>query len=591
MTQQRSGGTRNFNSDPDRPSFLEELFQGRFRWDLIHPFPEQEAADRARGDEAVGALGDFLREHVDPAEVESTSRLPDGLLEELRARGYLGLQLDAALGGLGLSHFNTFRMIEAAATWCFPVALVMGIENSVGASAFLPVVSGGPLKELLAKHQAVGGLSGTADTEIAGAANQHRLTTAEPVDGGDAYILNGHKLFVGHAPVGSLFSVTAAVRENGTVGTRVFFVEADSPGFTSGQWHEFAGIRGFPNGYITLENVRVPATHQLHEAHDPRSRLTPAVSRLVIRGRMHMIVAPSLAVAKRCCQWSRDFVNRRTVDGRPLREYEEIRRQVAETLSETFALESVARAALLPEDLMLGHNLAFKQNVAKNIGSVTAWRIADRTVSLLAAEGYETAASKARRGAPALPVEQALRDVRNMRVSGGVDFMIDYWVAGRMILSYYYPEPAEAAAPTVPWNPDPTDTELSERNRGHLAAIAADVQRFGHMCRELVRCHPDRAELAEHQRILILLTQITSELLTMSVTLARASRMSAEPDTADTADGQRLADLYCTAARHRLADLWHRLSAAAGADDADFAGQSDAWNASDEPHHLSADLI
>ncbi|MFD0385390.1 hypothetical protein ACFQ2B_33245 [Streptomyces stramineus] len=34
--------TRNLASDPDRPSFLEELYQGRFRWDLIHPFPEQQ---------------------------------------------------------------------------------------------------------------------------------------------------------------------------------------------------------------------------------------------------------------------------------------------------------------------------------------------------------------------------------------------------------------------------------------------------------------------------------------------------------------------------------------------------------------------
>ncbi|MBT2382947.1 acyl-CoA dehydrogenase family protein [Streptomyces sp. ISL-11] len=589
--------TRNLISEPDRPSFLEELYQGRFRWDLLHPFPEQDAADKARGDEAVAALGAFLRERVDPAAVEAEGRLPDGLFAELRSHGYLGLQLGPDLGGLGLSHFNTFRVIEAAAGWCFPVALVMGIENSVGAPAFLPVVPDGPLKELLHKHVVGGGLSGTADTEPEGAANQRRFTSAEPVDGGAAYVLNGHKVFVGHAPVGSLFSVTASVVEDGAERNRVFFVEAGTPGFGNGAWQEFSGIRGFPNGWITLDNVRVPAGHQLVEAEgEHRSRLTPAVSRLVVRGRLHMIVAPSLAVAKLCLRWSRDFINRRTIDDCPLGEYEEIRRQLAESLSETFAIESVARAALLSEDLGLPRNLAFEQNAAKNIGSVTAGRIADRTMSVLAAEGYETARSKARRGAPALPLEQAVRDVRNMRISGGVDFQIDNWIAGRGILSYYYPEPDHAAGLEAGPSPvvDPRDAVLTVRNRAHLDAVAEAVHRFGRTCLDLARRHPDKADLIARQRVIVLLSGITSELLAMSACLARASRMSAVAGDDGDGDGQRLADLYCTTARHRLAGLWHRLDHAAsgeGDDDADFAGMSSAWLAADGPHHLSDDLV
>ncbi|MFB7954663.1 acyl-CoA dehydrogenase family protein [Streptomyces sp. NPDC056045] len=595
--------TRNLVSDPDRPSFLEELYQGRFRWDLIHPFPEQDPADRARGDEAVAALDAFLRDHVDPVAVEAEGRLPDGLFAELRSRGYLGLQLGEELGGLGLSHFNTFRMIEAAASRCFPVSLVMGIENSVGAPAFLPVVPDGPLKELLHKHVVGGGLSGTADTEPEGAANQRRSTSAEPVDGGTAYVLNGHKVFVGHAPVGTLFSVTASVLEDGAERNRVFFVEADTPGFHNGGHQEFSGIRGFPNGWIVLDGVRVPAEHQLVEAGtEHRSRLTPAVSRLVMRGRLHMIVSPSLAVAKLCLRWSREFVNRRAVDGRPLGEYEEIRRLLAESLSETYAVESVARAALISEDLGLTRNLAFEQNAAKNIGSVTAGRIADRTMSLLAAEGYETARSKALRGAPAIPLEQAVRDVRNMRISGGVDFQIDNWIAGRGILSYYYPEPDHADELTTAPAPaaDPGDAILTDRNRTHLAAVAEAVHRFGRTCLELARRHPDQADLVARQRLLILLSGISGELLTMSASLARASRTSAATAATDHCEPQRLADLYCTAARLRLADLWHRLDHTAseeagrfengGGSGADFTGPSTAWLAADGPHRPAEDL-
>ncbi|MFD0385393.1 hypothetical protein ACFQ2B_33265 [Streptomyces stramineus] len=56
------------------------------------------------------------------------------------------------------------------------------------------------------------------------------------------------------------------------------------------------------------------------------------------------------------------------------------------------------------------------------------------------------------------------------------------------------------------------------------------------------------------QRLLILLNRTATELLTMSLTLARA----ASATTAGQQDVQDLADVYCTAARARLAALLHR---------------------------------
>lgn len=41
----------------DRPSFGKELFLGRFRLDLINPWPRSDPADVARAGEFLGALG------------------------------------------------------------------------------------------------------------------------------------------------------------------------------------------------------------------------------------------------------------------------------------------------------------------------------------------------------------------------------------------------------------------------------------------------------------------------------------------------------------------------------------------------------
>jgi alkylation response protein AidB-like acyl-CoA dehydrogenase len=550
--------TRNATSDPDRVSFLEELYQGRFRWDLIRDFPVQDPADALTGDRMTEELDALLRDRVDADDVDAHAALPDGLLDELGGRGYFALQADTSLGGHALSHYNTFRMVSAAAAHCTPVALSLAIENALGAGAFLSVVPDGPLRELLGDMVRRGARSASADSEPQGAANQRRFTTATRIEGSDDYLLNGHKVFVGHAPVAEVVSVSATVHEDGADRVRMFFVRTDSPGVTSGDWHTYMGIKGFPNGWLEFRDVRVSGGHMLVERDAGHVvRTTPATARLVGRGRMHLIAAPALAVARLSVGWMRDFAARRVIDGRPLSEYDEVRRRLADSLAETFAIETMAQWCLLPDDQDRNLNLRFEQNAVKNASSLLAWDIAERAMSLLAAEGYETAASKQLRGAPPVPVERYLRDLRNLRISGGVDFQIDNWIGRLSILSYYYPEPDHAEEllrdGAVPL--DTTGTALTPRNLDHLHWAADRTRDFGRTCLELARRHPDREELAAQERTLILLAGTARELLGMSLTLARAATLSASGD-----DGaQPLADIFCTAARIRIDDLHRRL--------------------------------
>ena len=58
------------------PSFIAELFMGRLRTDLIFPYPEQPEADRTVGDEFLAKLEPFLKEHVDPDEIDRTGEMP-----------------------------------------------------------------------------------------------------------------------------------------------------------------------------------------------------------------------------------------------------------------------------------------------------------------------------------------------------------------------------------------------------------------------------------------------------------------------------------------------------------------------------------
>jgi hypothetical protein len=255
--------------------------------------------------------------------------------------------------------------------------------------------------------------------------------------------------------------------------------------------------------------------------------------------RMYIVSAPALAIAKLCAHWSREFVNRRAIDGLPLGSYDAIQRIVAATLADVFAIESIVEWCLLGESREPPDDFRLEQSAAKNITSVTCWRVVDRTVSLLAAEGLETARSKAARGAQPLPVERALRDARALRIAGGVDFLLDKFFGETVVLSRVREATGLGATDRVASAP----AALSPRNREHLRFVEAEIAAFPAACRRLV----DRGD-----RTPMLVNRVANELLTMSVTLARAAE--GRPEV------QGLADVYCAAARHRLADWWRQAS-------------------------------
>src|SRR5215208_1578705 len=58
------------------PSFVRELFLGRFRLDLIHPHPPADAAEEARAKPFMDKLHAFM-ERVDSEEIDRTGEIPE----------------------------------------------------------------------------------------------------------------------------------------------------------------------------------------------------------------------------------------------------------------------------------------------------------------------------------------------------------------------------------------------------------------------------------------------------------------------------------------------------------------------------------
>ncbi|MER5648752.1 acyl-CoA dehydrogenase family protein [Streptosporangium sp. NPDC002524] len=688
--------TSSDTSPPASTSFLQELYLGRVRWDLLRPFPEQDPEDRRAGDEAVARLSRLLLDRVDPAAVETDGRLPEGFLGALQDSGLLSLMIDPSLGGLGLSWLNACRVVETAASWSMPVAFALAVHNGFGSGVYLRALPPGPLRDLISERIAAGVVSGTADAEVAGAGNRGRTTVAVPVDGGDAYLISGEKVFIGNGSVAELVDVSATVvGDDGTEEVRLFFVDTRSPGFEVVSTHEFMGLRGAAFGMLRLDRVRVPAEQLMPEesggwrmrpepsgssgssgsetaagesatggvASEGENAIGEAASgggtvageapgeasgaaagaaagktagdlvddlvdlgELALFGRHLVIAPPALAVARASLLWSRDFVNRRRINDRALGEYEEIRRRVAENAAEVFLIESLLVWCLLGRERA---DTRPDLTAAKNLVALASWRAVDGTMALLGGEGYETARSKAARGAPPLPVERCFRDARGLRVAGGVEFMLDLWSAEANLRPYYEPgggaepapepepganprpsrpggplergagwprhEPGEPGGPSEGGAEPETDPRPSgpgappgggagtagpfpfpPRYRDHLRRLTAQVDRLAGHCRVMTGDVP-MDELLTRQRSLALVGRIAAELFGLSVVLARSADL-AEAEQGNTAVLD-LADVACAACEHRLDGLWSQLARETGRSGAetDPATLGDTW--------------
>ncbi|GAB7051211.1 acyl-CoA dehydrogenase family protein [Catenuloplanes indicus] len=540
---------------------LTGIRRGTLDWDLLRPFPAPDPAELAAADDAATDLTVLLDGLLDPDDADLTRTLPPQLVPSLAAKGFLRLTLPELDGGLGLGPFGMFRTLAAASGRSAAVGLLLAVHNALSLPAYLPVLPPGPLRDLVLARLADGTVFGVADTEPAGAANTARNTVAVPTADGRGYLLTGEKTFIGNGRIAGLLAVTATVLDTGPERVDLFVVDTAAEGFSVAAAHDFLGLAGAPSAALRLDGVFVPA-HRVLVTTDGGWRSSPAVTGINALARMCITVAPAAAIARSCVGWTRDFLGRRAIDGRPLAGYEAVRRRAAASAAELFALDSVVRWCLLGPGDRTPEMVS-----AKNIGTVLAWRVAERTMSLFGAEGYETATSKARRGVPPVPLERALRDVRGLRIAGGVDFSVDLRSARGAILPPYrsgeLPPPGRPAAAA-----HPPGSALAPAAR----YLDRQAHEFAVRCARLTR-DSTASELVERQDTLITLSRLADELFTMAVVLGRAG------GPAETA----LAETYCAHARNRTAALCRVLDTPA--DDAhDRLGR--AWLAGDLDHLL-----
>jgi isovaleryl-CoA dehydrogenase len=225
---------------------------------------------------------------------------------------------------------------------------------------------------------------------------------------GDAYVLNGSKMWITNGSVddselGDAFLVYARTSEHRR-DVSLFIVEKGMPGFSLGQKIKGKlGMRASSTAELVFEDCRVPVANRLGREGDAMMQMMRnlEIERLTL-------AAMSLGIARRCIEVMNRYASERESFGRPLREYGQIQRHLAESYAEYMAGRSYVYQVANGLSLQDGGNRLDSDGV-KLYCSTMAKKVADRAIQVLGGYGY----------VGEYHVERLWRDAKLLEIGGG----------------------------------------------------------------------------------------------------------------------------------------------------------------------------
>lgn len=560
----------------DKPSFAKELFLGRFPLELIHPFPTPTEADETRTRAFLDSVREFL-ETVDGSVIERDAQIPDEYVKGLADLGCFGMKIPAEYGGLGMSQVAYNRALMMVTSVHPSLGALLSAHQSIGVPEPLKLAGTPEQKQKFLPRCAAGAISAFLLTEPDVGSDPARLaSTATPIDDGQAYELDGVKLWTTNGVVAELLVVMARVpkSEGHRGGISAFVVEADSPGITVERRNKFMGLRGIENGVTRLHRVRVPRENLIGSEGDG---LKIALTTLNA-GRLS-IPASATGSSKWALKIAREWSGERVQWGKPLAEHEAVARKLSFIAATVYALDAVLELSAQMADE--GRNdIRIEAALAKLWSSEMACVIADEVMQIRGGRGYETAESLAARGERAVPVEQAMRDLRINRIFEGSSEIMRLLIA-REAVDAHLAAAGDLAKPDTglrqkaaaavgasgfyaKWLPQLVFGEGQRPRAYHeFGPLAAHLRFIERSSRKLARntfygMARWQAKLEQRQGFLGRVVDIGAELFAMSAACVHAeSQRAADPVVGQQA--YELAEAFCAQATLRVEALFRGL--------------------------------
>ncbi len=285
------------------------------------------------------SIAKFCEKEIAPHVVqwEEDGDFPWELHQKAGALGMFASGIDEKYGGLGRDFDDAF--MRAWSSIEFGKSAAGGVIASLGSRNIMT----GPLQKLASEEildrclaDIVSGKKGGAlgITEPGGGSDVASMQTKAVMDG-NCYVINGEKTFITGGMKADYFVIGARTGDDGLAGISLFFVEADTEGFSRQSVGEKMGWWASDTATLFLDNVRVPAENLLGQENMGFLSIMNNFNneRLMMDGQM-------IGMSMRCLSESVQYAQERQTFGKPLIKHQVIRHKIADMSAKIDAMEA-----------------------------------------------------------------------------------------------------------------------------------------------------------------------------------------------------------------------------------------------------------
>ncbi len=388
----------------------------------------------------------FALEAIVPVarELDETSTFPWENVKAMGEMGLLGVPVPRELGGMGLDDLSYILVVEELARHDASHAITVSAHTTLGTTPVLTFGTEDQKRRFvppLASGEVLGGFGLTEP----GAGSDASGSRTRAVRDGDGYRINGSKIFITHAGVGEIFTVTAVTDpERGSRGITNFLVckptvdleraraisfghKDDLPfteGVRSGKKEDKMGWRASDTRELLLEDAWVPMEQRVGEEGQGFINFMKTLD----AGRIG-VAALSLGLAQGAFETAVGYAARREQFGKKIWDFQQIQFRLADTATEIEAGRHLTyHAAWLKGS---GRPFAKEAAMAKLFCSELAMRATLDAIQILGGAGYTNE----------YPVERMMRDAKVCEIGEGTN-EIQRIVIGRAMLEEVLSDPS-----------------------------------------------------------------------------------------------------------------------------------------------------
>lgn len=367
---------------------------------------------------------DFALRSIVPVarELDETARFPWDNVKAIGERGWLGVPVPKEWDGMGRDYLAYVLVVEELAKHDASHAITVSAHTTLGTT---PILAYGTDEQrarfvpLLAKGQVLGGFGLTEP----GAGSDSSGTRTRAVRRNGGYALNGSKIFITHAGVGEVFTVTAVTDPaKGHHGITNFVVckptveleearrtgighRPDLPytdGVTAGEKEDKLGWRASDTRELHMQDAWVGEDQRVGDEGQGFANFMKTLD----AGRIG-IAALSLGLAQGALEAAVAYTTRRRQFGRPVWERQDVQFSLAGLAAEVQAARHLTYHAAWLKDG--GRPFAKEAAMAKLAASELATKTARTAIQCMGAAGYTNE----------YPVERILRDAKACEIGEG----------------------------------------------------------------------------------------------------------------------------------------------------------------------------